>query len=131
MVCKIDHIGIAVKNVVESAEKFNRLFSLELSGINSVERQKVKIIKAKIGDTDLEFLEGTSVDSPVSKFIEKQGEGIHHIALKLENIQETEKSLKENGIKLVFNKYQIGEGGKKINFIHPKEMNGILIEICE
>ena len=131
MVQNIDHIGIAVKNVAESAQKLKDLFSLDISDIKLVESQKVRIIKTKIGEVDLEFLEGTSEDSPISKFIKSRGEGVHHVAIKVENIQETEKSLKEKGIKLIYNEYQIGEGGKKINFIHPREMNGMLIEICE
>jgi len=131
MIEKIDHIGFAVNSVEESAKKFEALFGLQKSVTSSVESQKVNIIKIKIGEVSLEFLEGTSEDSPISSFIQKRGEGIHHIALKVNDIVKMEKSLKDNGIKLVYNKYQIGEGGKKINFIHPKETKGLLIEICE
>ncbi len=131
MIEKIDHIGIAVNNAEKSAEKFKNLFKTGKPKSETVESQKVKITRISIGEVDIEFLEPISDDSPISKFINKKGQGVHHIALKVKNIDETEKNLKDSGIKLVFEKYQLGGDKKKINFIHPRGMNGLLIEICE
>ncbi len=128
---KLDHIGIAVKNLEESLKFYRDALGLKLEGIEIVKDQKVKTAFLPIGDTHIELLEATSSDSTVSKFIEKRGEGIHHIAIKVENIENHLANLDQNEIKLIDREPKIGAGNKKIAFIHPKSTSGVLLELCE
>lgn len=128
---KLDHIGIAVKNLEESLKFYKDALGLKLEGIEIVKDQKVKTAFLPVGDTHIELLEATENDSPVGKFIEKRGEGIHHIAIKVENIENHLSNLDENEIKLIDREPKIGAGNKKIAFIHPKSTSGVLLELCE
>ena len=127
----IDHIGIAV-NSIEDAGKFYRdILGLEITGMENVAEQKVKVAFLPITDSELELLESTDPTGPVSRYIRTKGEGIQHIAFRVENLDEALTELKSKGIRLIDEESRPGAGGAKIAFIHPKETNGVLIELCE
>jgi methylmalonyl-CoA/ethylmalonyl-CoA epimerase len=130
MIEKIDHIGIAVKDLEKACDAFDKL-GIKVAGKEDVKEQKVKIAFLPVDDSELELLESTSPDSPITKFIEKKGEGIHHIAFKVKNIDKILEKLKKKGVRLIDEKSRYGAGGAKIAFLHPKSTNGILIELCE
>lgn len=131
MITKIDHIGIAVKNLDESLKKYKEIFGLSVSGAQEVPEQKVKVVSIKIGESNIELLEATSDDSAVAKFIEKRGEGVHHIAFSVTGIEKMLETIEEKGITLIDKKPRIGAHNKKIAFLHPKSTDGVLIELCE
>lgn len=130
MIKKIDHVGIAVKNLDEAVKLWEAL-GLKVDEIEEVPEQKVRTAIFHVGESRIELLEATSEDSPIAKFIAKRGEGIHHIALGVDNIEEHLEKLKEQGFRLIDEKPRIGVGGAKIAFIHPKSVNGVLLELCE
>jgi len=130
-VLKVDHIGIAVNNLEESLKFYTEVLGLKSEGTEVVEEQKVRVAFLPCGDSELELLESTSPDGPIAKYIEKNGEGIQHIALKVDNIEEALAYLKEKGIRLIDEKPRYGAGGAKIAFLHPKATRGILLEISE
>jgi len=128
----IDHIGIAVNNLDEAISLYRDFLGLKLESVHVVEDQKVKVASLSTGEeTRIELLEPTESESPVAKFIEKRGEGIHHIALKVRNIETVLEELKEKGLTLVDEKPRVGVGKAKIAFIHPKSTRSVLIELCE
>ena len=131
MVKKIDHIGIAVKSIEEVKHLFENIFNLKIIGEEIIEEQKVKVAFIPLGASELELLESTLPDGPIARFIEKKGEGIQHIAFKVDNLERILSELKEKGIRLIDEKPRYGAGGAKIAFLHPKSTNGILIELCE
>src|SRR5699024_425518 len=104
---------------------------MKLEGTEVVEEQKVKTAFLPIGDTEIELLESTEKGGPIHKFIEKRGEGVQHIAYRVENIEEAIEKMKENGIRMIDEKPRYGAGGAKIAFAHPKSTFGVLIELCE
>lgn len=128
---KVDHIGIAVKSISEALKLYEGILGIRCEGIEEVPEQSVKTAFLPIGDTEIELLESTSPDGPVAKFIEKRGEGIHHIAFRVENVEKAIGELKEKGIILIDERPRKGAGGAKIAFLHPKSTGGVLIEICE
>lgn len=127
----IEHIGIAVSNLQDAVEFYEKTFGLECYGIEEVPDQKVRTAFFKVGQTKIELLESTDPEGPIGKFIVKKGEGLHHIALAVENIEEKLKIAAENGVKLIDEKPRKGAEGLDIAFIHPKSSSGVLIEICE
>ena len=127
---KIDHVGIAVKNLEEAIKVWEGL-GLKVEEIEEVPDQKVRTAIIHIGESRIELLEPTAEDSPIAKFIAKRGEGIHHIALGVTNIEEYLKELKEKGYRLIDEEPRIGAGGAKIAFVHPKAVTGVLLELCE
>ena len=129
-VLKVDHIGIAVNNLEESLKFYKEVLGLTCQGTEVVEEQKVGRF-LPCGDSELELLESTSPDGPIAKFIEKNGEGIQHVALRVDNIEETLAYLKEKGIRLIDEKPRYGAGGAKIAFLHPKATKGVLLEVSE
>jgi methylmalonyl-CoA epimerase len=131
MIEKIDHIGIAVKSIEKTSELFSNILGLKVAGEEIVEEQKVKVAFLPLGDSELELLESTSPEGPIARFIEKKGEGIQHIAFRVDNIEKALEKLKKEGVRLVDEKPRYGAGGAKIAFLHPKSTNGILIELCE
>jgi len=131
MIEKIDHIGIAVKSVKETSELLSNILGLKVAGEEIVEEQKVKVAFLPLGDSELELLESTSSEGPIARFIEKKGEGIQHIAFRVNNIEEVLEKLKKEGVRLIDEKPRYGAGGAKIAFLHPKSTNGILVELCE
>ena len=128
---KIEHIGIAVKSIEESLTYYEDILGLKCYAIEEVKEQKVKTAFLKIGETKLELLEATSNDSPIAKFIEKRGEGIHHIAFDTNEIKETLNELKNKGIRLIDETPRKGAEGLEIAFLHPKSTGGVLTEICK
>lgn len=127
----IEHIGIAVKNLEESIEFYENILGLKCYAVEEVKDQKVKTAFFNVGQTKIELLESTDLDGPIAKFIEKRGEGIHHIAFKTNDINSSLKELKEKNIILIDDQPRKGAENLDIAFIHPKSANGVLIEICK
>ncbi len=127
----IDHIGIAVKSIEEGGKFFTDILGLKLQKLETVEEQKVKTGFFPITGSELELLESTEPDGPVAKFIEARGEGVQHIAFRVEDIDGALKELKEKGVRLIDQEPRKGAGGARIAFIHPKETHGVLVELCE
>ncbi|MGV3263251.1 methylmalonyl-CoA epimerase [Cytobacillus pseudoceanisediminis] len=131
MIKKVDHIGIAVRSLDEALPFYIEVLQLEFLGIEEVDSQGVKVAFIKAGETKLELLEPTSEESPIAKFIEKRGEGLHHVALSVDSIQERINQMKEQGIRMLQDEPKIGAGGAQVAFMHPKSTGGILYEFCE
>ncbi len=131
MIKKIAHIGIAVKDVEEVVKLYSEALGLQCEDISRVEDQRVKIAFLPVGETQIELLEGTTPDSPIAKHIESRGEGIHHIALKVTNIEESLAQLKEKGVRLVNQEPVPGAHGTRIAFLHPKGTRGVMLELVE
>jgi methylmalonyl-CoA/ethylmalonyl-CoA epimerase len=127
----IDHIGIAVSSIEESLKFWEMALGIKCTGIEEVAEQKVKTAFLPLGDTEVELLEATDPESPVAKFIEKKGEGIHHLAIRVENLEEALEEMKALGLKLIDEKPRYGAGGAKIAFVHPKTAGGVLLELSE
>ena len=126
----IEHIGIAVKSLEKAMPYYENILGLKGYAIEEVKDQKVKTAFFKIGETKIELLESTAPDGPISKFIEKKGEGIHHIAFKTKDINSSLKELEEKNIRLIDEHPRKGAEGLNIAFLHPKAANGVLIELC-
>ena len=127
----IDHIGIAVNSIDEAMKFWEGALGVKCHGVEEVAEQKVKTAFLPIDDSEIELLEGTSEDSPVSKFIAKNGQGIQHIAIRVADIEAALAELKEKGVRLIDEKPRIGAGGAKIAFLHPKAAGGVLLELCQ
>ena len=128
---KIEHIGIAVKNLENSNALFKALFGEAHYKTEGVESEGVNTSFFKIGETKIELLEATKEDSPIAKFIEKKGEGIHHIAFDVEDIHKEVKRLEKEGFKLINPIPKNGADNKLVVFLHPKSTNGVLVELCQ
>lgn len=130
-VLKIDHLGIAVKSIEEAKKLFHDILGLEFEGTETVQEQKVTTAFFPVGDSEVELLESTDPDGPIAKYLEKRGEGIQHIAFRVDNLEEALARLKDKGIRLIDEKPRRGAGGAKIAFLHPKSTHGVLIELSE
>ncbi len=128
---KIDHIGVAVKQLESSLPIFQELLGMECSGVEEVKEQNVKVAILPVGESKIELLESTSPEGNIAKYIEKKGEGIHHIAFEVDNLEDILEDLKGKGVQLIDQKPRSGAGGAIIAFLHPKSTNGVLIELCE
>lgn len=128
---KVDHIGIAVKNLDETLKFYTEILGLECHGTEVVEEQKVRVAFLPLGDTEVELLESTSEDGPIARFIEKNGEGMQHIAFRVDNIEEAIATMKEKGMRMIDETPRYGAGGAKIAFVHPKSSKGVLVELSE
>lgn len=128
---KVEHIGIAVKTLAESVPLFEKLLNSQCYKTEAVESEKVNTAFFKKDETKIELLESTDSNGVISKFIEKKGEGVHHIAFGVENIEEEMQRLKQEGFVLLNDKPKIGADNKLICFLHPKNTNGVLIELCQ
>ena len=128
---RIEHIGIAVTDLKSSISFYERVFGLECYNIEEVEDQKVRTAFFKVGQTKIELLESTDPDGPIGKFIEKRGEGIHHIAFAVDNAAEQLNHARKEGVRLIDEDPRRGAEGLDIAFLHPKSASGVLIEICE
>lgn len=128
---KIDHIGIAVKDLEESLKFYQETLGLDLAGIEVVEEQKVRVAFLPIGDTEIELLESTDPDGPIARHIEKRGQGVQHLAVRVENIEEAIVEMKEKGVRMIDEVPRYGAGGAKIAFCHPKSTGGVLVELTE
>jgi methylmalonyl-CoA/ethylmalonyl-CoA epimerase len=127
---KIDHLGIAVKSI-SKARAFYESLGLSVLQEGTIEHEKVRVAMVPLDEGRIELLEPTSEDSPVGKFLAKRGEGLHHVALHVENISATLEDLKANGVNLISNEIQVGAGGHLYFFIHPSSTGGVLLEICQ
>jgi methylmalonyl-CoA/ethylmalonyl-CoA epimerase len=127
----VDHIGIAVSNLDEAVKLYEEVLGLKLHGTEVVEEQKVRVAFLPLGDTEIELLEATSPDSAIAKFIEAKGQGVQHIAFKVDNIEAALEEMKEKGMRLIDEKPRYGAGGARIAFLHPKSTSGVLIELSE
>jgi methylmalonyl-CoA/ethylmalonyl-CoA epimerase len=128
---KIEHIGIAVKDLARSNELFARLFGEAHYKIERVASEHVNTSFFQTGSSKVELLEATDPDSPIARFIEKRGEGIHHIAFEVEDIQAEMKRLEEQGFQLLNEQPKKGADNKLVCFLHPKSANGVLVELCQ
>ncbi|KIV54313.1 methylmalonyl-CoA epimerase [Aneurinibacillus migulanus] len=128
---KIEHIGIAVKNLDESVKFYTQMLGLKLLGFETVESEQVRVAFLEIGETHIELLEPTSEDSAIAKFIAKKGEGIHHIALKVDDQKERLNKLKEAGVRLISEEPKLGAHQNMVAFLHPKSTHGVLLELCQ
>lgn len=130
MVVRIDHIGIAVNSIEEAVKLYTDVLGLEVSGMETLEEQKVRTAIIPVGESKIELLESTSPEGTIAKYIEKRGEGIHHLALGVNNIQDALETLKEKGVPLIDEKPRKGVENTKIAFLHPKGTK-ILLELVE
>jgi len=128
---KVEHIGIAVKDLNNSNQLFNALLNQAHYKVEEVESEKVRTSFFKIGNTKIELLESNAEDSPIAKFIEKKGEGIHHIAFEVADISKALKRLKSEGFTIINDEPKKGADNKMVAFLHPKSANGVLVELCQ
>lgn len=128
---KIEHLGIAVKNLAEANETYARLLGVKPYKQEGVESEGVLTSFFKIGESKIELLEASKPDSPIAKFIEKKGEGIHHIAFAVEDIRSEMKRLEREGFVLLNNEPKMGADNKWVCFLHPKGSHGVLVELCQ
>ena len=126
----IEHIGIAVKSLDEAIPFFSKMLGQECYAVEEVKEQKVKTAFFKVGQTKIELLESTDPEGPIGKFIEKKGEGIHHLAFAVPDVNEALKEAEDIGIKTIDKEGRKGAEGLKIGFLHPKSTYGILTELC-
>jgi methylmalonyl-CoA/ethylmalonyl-CoA epimerase len=131
MLTNVEHIGIAVKDIVASNELFTKLFNIAPYKSESVESEGVTTSFFKVNATKIELLEATNADSAIAKFIEKKGEGIHHIAFEVDDILAEMKRLEAEGFTLLNQTPKRGADNKLVCFLHPKGTNGVLIELCQ
>ena len=127
---EIDHLGIAVRSI-DQARKLYESLGLQIVHEETIEHEHVRTALIPAGDTRIELLEPTTTDSPVGKFLAKRGEGLHHIALHVEDISGTLENLKAQGARLISEEIQIGTGGHLYFFVHPSSAGGVLLEICQ
>ncbi len=127
----IDHIGIAVKSLDQAGRFYTDVLGLSIQDTETVADQKVTVAFIPITDSEVELLESTEPDGPVARYIDARGEGIQHIAYRVESIDEALAELTAKGIRLIDHEPRKGAGGARIAFIHPKETNGVLVELCE
>jgi methylmalonyl-CoA epimerase len=128
---KIDHIGIAVKSLSDAIKVYEEAMGLKVTGYDQVDDQGVRVAMLNIGESRIELLEPTGPDSPIEKFMTKRGEGIHHIAVQVDNIEQTLERLKAAGVRLVDSVPRRGAHNTRIAFIHPSSTHGVLLELVE
>lgn len=128
---KVDHIGIAVKNLDETLKFYEEVLGMTCTGKEEVADQKVRVAFLPVGDSEVELLESTDAEGPIAKYIEKKGEGIQHLAFRVDNIEEAIENMKQKGVRMIDEKPRYGAGGAKIAFCHPKSTGGVLVELSE
>lgn len=131
MIVGLDHVGVAVEDLEAALETYRDVLGLQLVEISVAEEDKVKSAMLRVGEVNIELMEPTGEDSPVAKFLQKRGEGIHHLALKVRDINSFLLRLKKAGVKLIDEKPRRGVEGGDIAFIHPKSTRRVLLELCE
>ena len=131
MFTKVDHIGIAVNSIDEALKFFRDALGLEVESVEEVADQKVRIAFLPVGETHIELLEPTSPESNVAKFLEKKGEGIHHIAYTVSDLEQRIQELTDAGVRMIDKSPRSGAHGTRIAFLHPKSSHGVLTELCE
>lgn len=127
----IDHIGVAVNSNAEGKTFWSDILGLPYEGEETVAEQKVTTAFMPVGESEVELLESTEPGGPIGKFIEKKGQGVHHIAFRVENIDQALEELKAKGVQLIDETARKGAGGARIAFLHPKATGGVLVELCE
>lgn len=128
----MDHVGVAVKNLEEAIKLYRDVLGFKLHGIHTLTERRVKVAFFSTGgETNIELLEPAGSDSSIAKFLESRGEGIHHFAVKVKNIEAVLGELKESGVTLIDETPKTGAEGSKIAFVHPKSTKGVLLELCE
>jgi methylmalonyl-CoA/ethylmalonyl-CoA epimerase len=127
---RIDHVAIAVNNVEEALKTFEKVLKVDKKEVMVVEHEKVKLAMLQLEDTRIELLEPLTDDSPISKFLKEKGEGIHHISICTDTLEEDVDNASKNGLKIIGG-IRTGSYGRKITFIHPKTLHGVLMELCE
>jgi methylmalonyl-CoA/ethylmalonyl-CoA epimerase len=127
---RVDHVAIAVNNVDEALKNYQKIFNIDRLEIEVVPGEKVKVAMLDLEDTRIELMEPTGDDSPIKKFLVEHGEGIHHIAVTAEDIEKDVARASENGMRIL-GEVRSGSYGRKVTFIHPKSLNGVLTELCE
>jgi methylmalonyl-CoA/ethylmalonyl-CoA epimerase len=130
MIRKISHIGIAVKNIDEVLPYYEKCLGMKCAAREEVASQKVKVAFFPVGDTRIELLEPTSPESPIAKFLEQKGEGVHHIAFDTDSVEDQLKQAKDNGVRLINETPVPGAHGMQVAFLHPKSTYGVLTEFC-
>jgi methylmalonyl-CoA/ethylmalonyl-CoA epimerase len=128
---RLDHIGIAVEKIDESLPFWEGILGLPLNGTEEVQEQKVRTAFLPLGESEIELLESLDPEGPIGKFIAAKGQGIQHIAFRVDDIEAALAELKEKGVRLIDQTPRYGAGGAKIAFLHPKATGGVLIELCE
>nr|WP_078379906.1 methylmalonyl-CoA epimerase [Sutcliffiella halmapala] len=131
MIKNINHIGIAVKSIETALPFYTETLGLTFETVEHVASQRVRVAFIHAGNCKIELLEPTSPESAVAKFIEKRGEGIHHVALSVDNIEERIQEMVDKGIAMIDSTSRVGAGGANIAFMHPKASGGVLVEFCE
>jgi len=126
----LDHLGIAVKSLAK-ARKFYESLGMKVLNEEVVEHEQVRVGMVPVGETRIELLEATEADSPIGRFIAKRGEGLHHIAIGVEDLSATVEQLKKNGTRLISDEIKVGAGGHLYVFVHPSAAGGVLLELCE
>ena len=126
----IDHLGIAVKDLAQAKKLYEQL-GLRVVGEETVEHEKVRVAMVPMGESRVELLQATSEESTVARFIAKRGEGLHHVALQVQDLSSTFEALKKAGTRFVKDEIQVGTGGHLYVFIHPSSAGGVLIELCQ
>jgi methylmalonyl-CoA/ethylmalonyl-CoA epimerase len=130
-ILRIDHLGVAVNDAAAARKFWCGVLGLPYEKAETVAEQKVTTHFLPVGESEVELLESTSPDGPVAKYIEKKGEGVQHVAFRVENIEEALADLKSKGVQLIDEKPRTGAGGAKIAFLHPKATGGVLVELCQ
>ncbi len=128
---KIAHIGIAVKDLEQACQLFGKLFSLKTAHSETVNDQKVKIAMFQIGETKVELTQATDPSSAIAKFIQRRGEGVHHISFEVDDIEKELRRLKASGFQLIHDQPKLGADGYYVAFLHPKSTNGVLVELSQ
>lgn len=128
---RIAHIGIAVNSLDTALTLYHDTLRLPLHGQEEVGSERVKVAFLPVGDTEIELLEATSPDSPIARFIQKHGEGIHHLAFEVDDLDAALAAVRQGGFRLIDDQPRPGAGGTRVAFLHPKSTNGVLIELCE
>jgi methylmalonyl-CoA/ethylmalonyl-CoA epimerase len=131
MIKGLDHIAIATNKIEDALQIFEQTFGLKLEHVKTVEQQRVRIAILRVGQTKIELLEPTDKESAIAKFLATRGEGLHHIALEVSDIEDELETLKEKGFALIDSQPRLGAEAKKIAFIHPKSTKNVLVEFVE
>jgi methylmalonyl-CoA epimerase len=128
---KVEHLGIAVPNLEEAARFYQQALGLPLEGVENIEGQKVRVGFFPVGESRIELVEPAAPDSPISKFLEKKGAGLHHICLEVEDLNAALEELKAKGVRLIDSEPRPGAHGYNIAFVHPQSASGVLLELTE
>lgn len=128
---RLDHVGIAVNDLEASSALYRDVLGIARSGIEKVPDQKVRVAFFPVGDSEIELLEATSEDSPIAAFIAKRGPGIHHLAIRVDDLEVALRRAREASMRLLDEEPRTGAGGARIAFLHPKSTDGVLLELCE